>query len=37
MLIFDVELLSIKPATAGAPPAGHPQIQPAQPGQPSSK
>jgi FKBP-type peptidyl-prolyl cis-trans isomerase FkpA len=37
MLIFDVELLSIKPAAAGAPPAGHPQIQPAQPGQPSSK
>jgi FKBP-type peptidyl-prolyl cis-trans isomerase FkpA len=37
MLIFDVELLSIKPATAGAPPAGHPQIQTAQPGQPSSK
>jgi FKBP-type peptidyl-prolyl cis-trans isomerase FkpA len=37
MLIFDVELLSIKPATAAAPPAGHPQIQPAQPGQPSSK
>jgi FKBP-type peptidyl-prolyl cis-trans isomerase len=35
MLIFDVELVSIKPA--GAAPAGHPQIQPAQPGQPSSK
>jgi len=37
MLIFDVELLSIKPAAAAAPPAGHPQIQPAQPAQPSSK
>jgi FKBP-type peptidyl-prolyl cis-trans isomerase FkpA len=37
MLIFDVELLSIKPAAAAAPPPGHPQIQPAQPGQPSSK
>ncbi len=37
MLIFEVELLSIKPAAAAAPPAGHPQIQPAQPGQPSSK
>jgi FKBP-type peptidyl-prolyl cis-trans isomerase len=39
MLIFDVELLSIKPAPApaAAPPPGHPQIQPAQPGQPSSK
>lgn len=37
MLIFDVELLSIKPAAAATPPAGHPQIQPAQPGQPSSK
>jgi FKBP-type peptidyl-prolyl cis-trans isomerase len=35
MLIFDVELLSIKPA--GAAPAGHPQTQPAQPNQPSSK
>jgi FKBP-type peptidyl-prolyl cis-trans isomerase len=29
MLIFDVELVSIKPAAA--PPAGHPQINPAQP------
>jgi FKBP-type peptidyl-prolyl cis-trans isomerase len=37
MLIFDVELVSIKPGIAGAPPAGHPQIQPAQPAQPSSK
>jgi FKBP-type peptidyl-prolyl cis-trans isomerase len=37
MLIFDVELLSIKPSAAAAPPAGHPQIQPAQPAQPSSK
>jgi len=37
MLIFEVELLSIKPAAAAAPPPGHPQIQPAQPGQPSSK
>ncbi|HEY6926035.1 MAG TPA: FKBP-type peptidyl-prolyl cis-trans isomerase [Steroidobacteraceae bacterium] len=38
MLIFEVELLSIKPAAAAAtPPAGHPQIQPAQPAQPSSK
>jgi FKBP-type peptidyl-prolyl cis-trans isomerase FkpA len=37
MLIFDVELLSSKPAAAAAPPAGHPQIQPAQPAQPSSK
>ena len=37
MLIFEVELLSIKPAAAAAPPAGHPQIQPAQPSQPSSK
>lgn len=37
MLIFDVELLSIKPAAAATPPAGHPQIQPAQPAQPSSK
>lgn len=37
MLIFEVELLSIKPAAAATPPAGHPQIQPAQPSQPSSK
>ena len=37
MLIFDVELVSIKPGIAGAPPAGHPQIPPAQPAQPSSK
>jgi len=37
MLIFEVELLSIKPAGTAMPPAGHPQIQPAQPAQPSSK
>jgi FKBP-type peptidyl-prolyl cis-trans isomerase FkpA len=36
MLIFDVELLSIKPGEAATPP-GHPQIQPAQPAKPSSK
>jgi hypothetical protein len=30
MLIFDVELVSIKPAAAGSA-APHPQIQPAQP------